>query len=97
MNSNSIAFANFKHSLSSQDLQSKGNEMTITRVGSTAKYADGWSLAFGAGKKSSTKSAATATAKSTKKVAPKAAKAPAKKAAGKKAAGKKAPAKKKKG
>ena len=45
--------------------------MTIVRIGSNAKYADGWETAFGKGKKSA---AATKTAKkapSKKKAAPK--------------------------
>ncbi len=59
--------------------------MTITRVGSTAKYASGWEMAFGTTK---SKKSASGAPKAAKKVA-------GKKAAAKKAP-KKSPAKKKK-
>ena len=38
-------------------------KVTITRVGTTQKYADGWDKAFGAKKKVTKKKAATATTK----------------------------------
>ena len=62
-------------------------EMTITRVGSTTKYADGWETAFGSKKKKTTKKAKKAAPKATKKVAAqkKATKKTAKKVAKKKA------------
>lgn len=58
--------------------------MTITRVGSTSKYANGWDVAFGGKKKSSSaKDQPQASAKKGAK--------PAKKAAAKKATAGKAP------
>ncbi len=68
--------------------------MTITRVGSNEKYAEGWELAFGKGKKASKKPAGSskATAKvanGSKKAKTAAAKASAPKKKAKKAAAKK--------
>ena len=56
--------------------------MSVIRVGSNSKYADGWSNVFGSSKASSGKTAAKASTKSAKKATKKTAKKKA--AAGKK-------------
>jgi hypothetical protein len=65
--------------------------MTITRVGSTSKYADGWETAFGKSKRK-TKTAHSDKPAATKKDSSK--KAPAKKVVANKAVAKKVVAKK---